>query len=39
MLVHNKNVTSDMEKKGFITLSEEDLKAGKNKSSKKRYSK
>ena len=29
MLVHNKNVTSDMEKKGFITLSEEDLKEGK----------
>lgn len=26
MLVHNKRVTSDMEKKGFRTLSEEDLK-------------
>lgn len=25
MLVHNKRVTSDMEKKGFTTLSEEDL--------------
>ncbi len=29
MLVHNKNVTSDMEKKGFITLSEDDLKEKK----------
>lgn len=35
MLVHNKNVTSDMEKKGFITLSEEDLKSGKIKLDKK----
>lgn len=29
MLVHNKNVTSNMEKKGFITLSEDDLKEKK----------
>lgn len=29
MLVHNKRVTSDMEKKGFRTLSEEDLKEKK----------
>lgn len=35
MLVHNKNVTSDMEKKGFITLSEENLKSGKIKLDKK----
>ncbi|WP_300356171.1 4-hydroxy-3-methylbut-2-enyl diphosphate reductase [Fusobacterium sp.] len=35
MLVHNKNVTSDMEKKGFITLSEEDLKNKNVKLSKK----
>ena len=35
MLVHNKNVTSDMEKKGFKTLSEEDLKEGKIKLNKK----
>ncbi len=35
MLVHNKNVTSDMEKKGFKTLSEEDLKEEKIKLNKK----
>ena len=32
---HNKNVTSDMEKKGFKTLSEEDLKEEKIKLNKK----
>lgn len=35
MLVHNKNVTADMENKGFKTLSEEDLKEGKVKLNKK----
>lgn len=35
MLVHNKNVTSNMEKKGFKTLSEEDLKEEKIKLNKK----
>ncbi len=35
MLVHNKNVTSSMEKKGFITLSEEDLKSENIKLNKK----
>ena len=35
MLVHNKKVTSDMEKKGFRTLSEEDLREGKIKLEKK----
>lgn len=35
MLVHNKNVVEDMEKKGFITISEEDLISGKIKFEKK----
>ncbi|MDP0493018.1 MAG: 4-hydroxy-3-methylbut-2-enyl diphosphate reductase [Fusobacterium sp. JB021] len=35
MLVHNKNVVEDMEKKGFITVSEEDLISGKIKFEKK----
>lgn len=35
MLVHNKNVTSAMERKGFKTLSEEDLKEEKIKLNKK----
>lgn len=35
MLVHNKYVTSNMEKKGFTTLLEEDLKLGKVKLNKK----
>ena len=35
MLVHNKYVTSNMEKKGFTTLLEEDLKLGKIKLNKK----
>ncbi|MGB0404855.1 MAG: 4-hydroxy-3-methylbut-2-enyl diphosphate reductase, partial [Fusobacterium sp.] len=35
MLVHNKNVVKDMEKKGFITISEEDLLLKKVKFNKK----
>lgn len=35
MLVHNKNVTNNLEQKGFLTLTEEDLKSGNVKLEKK----